>query len=147
MRFQHQGQRPAERQRQIPACERHTEMLQSARVALPVHHPHLAARPGLEVRCITSNIQNFFQSSGHSVLLSFHSVCFLGMDVSLIVALMLGDALGADGKSCIPVCLHPGSLLLAARLCWLPALMVCQGGQSARCHHWWPHGHITLRSC
>jgi len=33
------------------------------------------------------------------------------MDVTLIVARMLGDALGTDGKSCILVCLYPDSLL------------------------------------
>lgn len=78
MRFQHQGQRPAERQRQNPACERHAEMLQSVHVALPVHHPHLAARPGLEVRCI----QNFSSAARAHF-------CCLGMDVTLIVALMI----------------------------------------------------------
>lgn len=65
--------------------------------------------------------------SAGAVGVRFHpySVSFLGMDVTLIVALMLGDALGADGKSCIPVCLHPDSLLLAVRLCWLPTYRWC----------------------
>lgn len=58
-------------------------------------------------------------SAGQSVLVSIHSVSFLGMDVTLIEALMLGDALGVDGKSCI-------SVYVPTRFSWLHVCAGCQ---------------------